>query len=285
MKKVYMHTNYWEKEGELEKTFKLASMNGYDGIELRMSGKSVGLKEDVYRKEICRLKDKYPEMELTFGCPVDFVVENESARKREEENVITFILWAEKNLGTKVFNFFTGVMTCADYMEFHLNGSAMATEKHYTRVAAHLTRVGEAIRGSGIKIALESHNCYIHDLPDAIRKLLDMVEADNVGVNLDYGNIFLHKLGGSLDDALDKLKDRIFYVHLKNAVKVAGAFYITPLAEGMIDNFHLLSLLKGIGYKGPICLEFPGLGDHFSAAARDSAYFKVIVKSRWKGAD
>lgn len=72
----------------------MGSTNGYDGIELRMSGKSVGLEEDAYRREICRLKDRYAGMELTFGCPVDFVVESESARKKEEKEVISFILSA-----------------------------------------------------------------------------------------------------------------------------------------------------------------------------------------------
>lgn len=281
MKKVYMHINYWEKKGELEKAFQIASMNGYKGIELRMSGESVGLGEDRYKDEICRLKDKYPELALTFGCPADFVVEDISRRNRDEEKVISFMLWAENNLSTKFFNFFTGNMTGADYIKFDLNGSAMATEGHYRQVAGHLSRVGEALRGRSLKIALESHNCYIHDLPDAICKLLGMVRADNVGVNLDYGNIFLHKLGGSLEEAVEKLREKIFYVHLKNLIKITGAFWVTRLADGMIDNFQFVSLLKKIGYEGPVCLEFPGQGDHFTAAARDITYFNSIGKSIW----
>ncbi len=281
MNKVYMHINYWEKKGELERTFKLASMNGYNGIELRMSGKSVGLEESVYRKELCRLKDKYPQMELVFGCMANFMVEDKTARKKDEKDVIDFILWANKKLNTNVFNFFTGVLTSTDYVKFDLNGSAMATEKQYAQAAAHLTSIGDAIKDKGIKIALESHNCYIHDVPDAICKLLDMVEADNVGVNLDYGNIFLNKHGGSLENAVEKLKSRIFYVHLKNIIKIADSFYGTTLADGMIDNFQFISLLKEIGYEYPVCLEFPAQGDHFSSAQRDIAYFKNVLKSTW----
>ena len=112
-----------------------------------------------------------------------------------------------------------------------------------------MTGVGKAVAEADIKIALESHHCYIHDIPEAINNLLGRVNADNVGVNLDYGNIFLHKHGGSLDEAVEKLKDRIFYVHLKNVIKIADTFYCSTLADGMIDNFQFVSLLKEIGYR------------------------------------
>ncbi|MDD5686719.1 MAG: sugar phosphate isomerase/epimerase [Elusimicrobia bacterium] len=279
--KIYLHINYWERNGELENLFKLAKMNGYNGVELRRYGKSAGLADEAYKEEVCRLRDKYPKIEITFGCPMEFMNENESVRKSEEEQAIAFFLWAEKEFGTKTFNAMTGTLTCAEYRKFEVNGSAMATENHYKWAATHLDAVGMAVKSKGIKLALESHNCFIHDLPDSINKLFGMMKTDNVGVNIDYGNIMVHKYGGSLENAIEKLKDRIFYAHMKNVIVVANDLYCTTLAEGMIDNFQFVNLLKKIGYKGVYCLEFPALGDHFSAARRDIEYFKTVLKSKW----
>jgi sugar phosphate isomerase/epimerase len=284
MNPIYMHINYWERKGQLERAFELAKMNGYDGIELRMSGERMGFdKAEDYRNAVCRLRDKYPGFGITFVMTMNFMTPDAAVRKAEAEKGIEFFLWAEKNVGTKTFNAFTGSLSRGTPPSFEVSGSGMATPEHYAWAAEGLTDVGKAIAGKGIRLALESHNNALHDIPVPIRRLLDMVKTDNIGVNLDHGNIILNEFGGGVPESIELLKDKIFYIHLKNMIVMGKRFYCTTLADGMIDHFEYLSCLKKIGYSGIITIEYPARGDHFSAARRDIEYLRSIMDHPWLG--
>jgi hypothetical protein len=98
------------------------------------------------------------------------------------------------------------------------------------------------------------------------------------------GNIVLHPDGESLEDALEILNGKIYYVHLKNILQLRGeGFAAVGLAEGCIDTRKFLRMLKEQGYRHPICIEAPRLGDRDYFAAGDLAYTRSLLESLdWK---
>ena len=140
--------------------------------------------------------------------------------------------------------------------------------------------LGKAAGELGFKFAFETHMCYIHDTPEAAKKLVDMIGSPAIGVNLDYGNVIYLGNAPSLNDTINLLGKALFYVHLKNSIRtspVAGLRTPTSLAEGEINNRELLKLLKNSGFSGPVCIEAPRPGDREWFVRSDLAYVGQLM--------
>ena len=278
--KVYLHVNYHEGPGKYDDLFKIADMNGYDGIELRWKYAYDDMDQAAYQRKVIELKNQYPELELSFGGIVDFMSDDHDKVKRDTESYLEFLEWAKTNCGTRVMNFFTGAMVRPDahYYEFDRNGSGMAEDINYERSAAGLNIVGDKAAELGILIALETHNCYLHDLPKACRRLLRETGHDAVGINLDMGNIVINKNGCDTKEAVDTIgEDKIYYAHLKNVLMYKkDIFMSTRLEEGHIDNTYILSRIGQSVRSGVVTVEYACPGDGIIAAKRDMEYVKFM---------
>ena len=119
------------------------------------------------------LKQRYPEMEIVFGGHIGFCRGKDDDIARDVEAYGKFLEWAKKTCDTKVMNFFTGNIfpTFGGYGvgAMHLGGSGIACEADYERAAAGLRTVGDMAAPLGIKLALETHNGYLHDVPVRVR--------------------------------------------------------------------------------------------------------------------
>lgn len=282
--KVLLHVNYHEGPGKmLEELFALAERNGCDGVELRWKYRFDDRTQAEYREEVVRLKHLHPDMDIVFGACVDFCRGDQETVEREISEFIEFMAWAKAHCGSTLFNFFTGGLTRKDtpYHEFEVNGSGMAEEGDFERSAAGLRTVGDAAAKLGIRLALETHNNYLHDLVPACRKLMDMTNHPAVGLNFDQGNIALNPKGGTVDSFFEALSDKVYYAHLKNVQVVrgknGGGYFITRLEEGCINQRRVMELLKKHLQGGVIAIEYPCPGDSITAAKRDMNYLRELL--------
>ena len=277
--KYYLHVNYYEGPGKLEGLFELAKNNSYDGVELRYKYAFSDMSQEEYQAKVIELQKKH-SLEVSFGGCVDFMLDDDSAVQRNLEQYLSFMEWAVEKLNTHSFNFFTGnlIRPEAAYFDFDRNGSGIAEEEHYEKAAEGLKKVGAKAAELRARIALETHNCYLHDLPKPCAKLLSKVNLDNVGVNYDHGNIFINKNGSSIEEVFNIIGDEILYVHLKNIFSPhdKSFFLSTRLEEGHIDTMDIMKRLKTRGFDGVVCTEYACTGDGVIAAKRDSDYLKFI---------
>lgn len=106
-----------------------------------------------------------------------------------------------------------------------------------------------------------------------------MINVPSVGINLDYGNVVYFKNKPTLKEAIEVVKDKLYYVHLKNSVGLRdGSRFPTGLCEGEINHREYLKLLKENNYTGPICIEAPRSGDREWYAKQDIAYIKSVIE-------
>ncbi len=276
--KILLHVNYYEGAGKIDTLFDLAKINGCDGVELRQKYRFPDMDQRQYQDKVESLKQKYPEMEITFGCMVNFTGGTEDEVKQETAVLFDFMDWASRKCGTSTMNFFTGGMQRKDveYTDFDLNGSGMATEEHYQKAAKGLQIVGDKAASLNVLMALETHNCYLHDLAKPCKKLMDMTAHKNIGINYDHGNIVLNKNGESIEDVFSLLEGKIYYAHLKNLLKFKNSFMITHLEAGYIDTMEVVNALKSNLKSGMLAIEYPCPGDGIIAAKRDMEYMHFI---------
>lgn len=278
--KVLLHVNYHERPGGLDELFEIANEFDYNGVELRWKYGFDDMNQKEYQEKVLSLKEKYPEFEITFGGIIDFCRGQTDVVEEETTKYLEFMDWAKTNLNTKVMNFFTGVLHNkeVDDYKFHAHGSTLATNDDYERSAKGLRIIGDKAAELNMLIALETHTSYLHDLPAPSRKLLDMTNHDAIGMNIDYGNIFINKNKSSLSESFDVLSDKIYYAHLKNVLLCGAVCVDTHLEQGDINNMDFLKLLKSNLKSDLITLEYPSSGDGIIAAKRDMEYIKFLKK-------
>jgi sugar phosphate isomerase/epimerase len=120
---------------------------------------------------------------------------------------------------------------------------------------------------------------YIHDTPEATRKLVDLIGSPNFGINMDYGNTVYFPDFPAVEDAIDIYGDKLFYTHLKNSVPKVGGRTPVALSEGEINHRLYLKKLREVGFEGPIGIEAPRPGDRVWFAQKDLEYYKAVAAS------
>lgn len=294
MNKAIMHINYVEAafasfcKKTVDDICKQAADIGFDGIEFRdyppKGFESLSFKE--YATQIAESKKKYGLSEILFGIGVQACT---SADKEERSKCIADAIEKAKIAndicGTTICNTFcSGIFSPIptapeDSYEFH--GSAAATQNDWDLTVDAFQQIGRELEKIGVKFGFETHMHYIHDLPEATKKLVDLIDSPMIGINMDYGNTVYFPVRPTVEQAIDLYGDKLFYVHLKNSTPVPGGAFrmATGLADGVINHRVYLAKLKQVGFTGPIGIEAPRAGDKIWFAQQDFNYFKAVMAS------
>ncbi len=279
---VIMHVNYCEQGQTILEICEKAVSWGFDGVEFRRKRARVDETVEGYLDSIAEGVQKSGLKYVLFGGPgPNLNNEDKGAREAEIQSAIDFFRMASERFKLTVNNTFTGGLTnktpgvpAADYTQ---HGSFIATEDQWSW-AAEFKELGKLANELGFRFAFEAHMNYIHDTPAAAKKLADLIDEPSVGVNLDYGNAVYFPKNPSIADTIKALGNKLYYVHLKNSISIAGKRFPTGLSEGEINHREYLRLLKESGFDGPICIEAPRPGDREFYAQVDLAYTKSLLK-------
>lgn len=278
MPDILMHINYFERPYTLSTLFDKAKFYGYDGVELR--GKADGLSTSEYLAAVKAEMDRTGTTSVVIACPCNLNNPDADARAAEVEWA-SDLLRQSAAIGVKLFNTMAGPMLAEGtaYSEFHLNGSGCATWQQWAWAVEGYKQLGAVAEELGVRMAFETHNCYIHDLAKPTAEFLRRIDSPAIGANLDMGNIVLNKNGEPLTEALTVLDDKIYYNHLKNVFKPSvGGYVICGLPHGVIDNRVWAKFLMEKGNNSPICLEAPRQGDRDFFAKEDIEYFRWVLE-------
>lgn len=149
---------------------------------------------------------------------------------------------------------------------------------------------------TGLRTVFHHHCAGYVETPDEIATLLDGTNPERLGLVFDTGH-YVHGTGREDVDlvaALDRFKERIWYIHLKDIEpRVArrsreeGWDYFTgvrhgvycELGKGCVDFPALLRWLARRDYKGYVLVEqdiLPGMGTPKESAARNREYLRSI---------
>lgn len=289
---VIMHVNYGEQRYDsygsntVADICKMAAELGFDGIEFRGTPPKEFKEMPFldYAKQIEAGMKEYGLSHILMGMLVgECLSTDKDARQKSIDTVVEKTKIANDLLGTTVFNCFTSYIACpvktktAIGVEF--NGSAAATEEQWKLTVDLYQQLAKKLEPLGVKYAFETHMNYIHDLPEATMKLVNLIDSPVIGVNMDFGNTMYFPEHPTVEEAIDLYGDKLFYTHLKNSSPVAGGRKASALSDGEINHRVYLKKLKAVGYAGPIGIEAPRPGDRYWFAQQDLAYYKTVAQS------
>ena len=280
MNPILLHRTYF---GNNETTFRKAWEIGFSGVEVNAPGFNEAIKEiPACADSLARWKDKWLVGTMVLNFPMTLMSGDEWGNRNAyfDKMAESFMLAAGK-LGVKTINTVAGGALIADgcsYTDYGKNGSATATDTHWERGVEMLKNACSLAAEHGIVLTIETHGCLLHDTPKTTLKLLDLVDADNLMINLDIPNMVLTMGDLPLESDIESLIPRVGHVHLKNLRYIlGGGFLLEGASVGAVDYRPIVAKLNDIGYDGAFSLEFPGgRGDTEVAARQDFVFAQKL---------
>jgi inosose dehydratase len=127
-------------------------------------------------------------------------------------------------------------------------------------VIAALRQLGDTAAGLGITIALETHKGPTQNAA-AMLALMDEVDHPGVRLNFDTGNIGYYNRGVDPVDELEKVKDLVKNVHVKDSRGGFEDWYFPAVGDGgSVDFTRIRRILDGAGFQGAYTIEIEGIG-------------------------
>lgn len=163
--------------------------------------------------------------------------------------------------------------------------SRYASTTDYEHTANAVTDVANIAADLGVEISIEVHQNSIADNSWSALHLLELIDASNVGINPDLGNIYwtYDIPEESCEEAIVALAPRVNYWHCKSLCRVhipdlETAIYVqVPLPDGEIDYRFAIAALLDAGYEGYLAIEGVRDGDAFHQDGRSVAYVKSLL--------
>ena len=149
-------------------------------------------------------------------------------------------------------------------------------------VVRNLQRLGDVSADVGVTLALETHKGPTQNAA-AMLALMEEVHHPNVLLNFDTGNIAYYNEGVDPCDELEKVKDLVRNVHVKDNRGRLEDWYFPAVGDGgAVDFARVLRILDGVGYQGAYTIEIEGIGgepepgfeERQNRIARSAAYLK-----------
>ena len=293
--KFIMHINYGEigakfgtyGRNTVDSICKMAAEIGYDGIEFRSAVPTdVDLSFEDYIEEIAKAKKKYGLSEIMFAIGIkECSNPDKEERQKSIERAGEIAKIVNDKCGTTICNTsgkaIKSPIASVPGSAYQFHGSAAATKEEWKLTVDSYQQFAKVIEPLGMKFAFETHMNYIHDSPAPARKLVDEIGSPNIGINMDFGNTVYFPTFPDLEETIDLYGDKLFYTHLKNSVKLAGAErnYPVALSDGMINHKIYFTKLKEIGFSGPVGIEAPRPGDRKWFAKQDFDYAKELYNN------
>lgn len=166
--------------------------------------------------------------------------------------------------------------------------------------SANAEEVARIVQGeTGLRTVFHPHCAGFIETPDEVERLLDLTDAELMGLVFDtghhvYGSAKADEDGQSAVLGLERFWDRVWYVHFKDcdgtvaerarregwdlrqAVR-AGVF--AELGKGTVDFAAVLDVLRRRGYSDWITVEqdvLPGMGTPKESAGRNRAFLRGL---------
>lgn len=295
MNKTIMHINYGEVSGNhfgkktVDDICRMAAQIGYDGIEFRGEPpvEMAGITFREYAVAIAAAKKKYSLSEILFGIAVrGYTSDDKATREKAISDVVEKVKLANDICGTTLCNTFgediQAKIPTVPVGAYEFAGSAAATGKDWDMTVDAFGKIGAELEKIGVRFAFETHMIFLHDLPEASKRLVDLIDSPAIGINMDYGNTVYFPEYPTVEETVELYGDKLFYTHLKNSVRAPGngnKRLPTALSDGEINHRTYLKKLSDVGFNGPIGIEAPRPGDREYFARKDFEYFKSVVNA------
>ena len=233
----------------LDETIRRIAAIGFDGIDI-WGGRPHAYRRDLSEKEIGFLRKLLSDADLAvasfipaqFRYPTCLCSPNETIH-RDSVTYICESIETAAALGAPI------VSVCPGHSLF-----GQSREDAWGRLCESLDTICGYAAQCGLRIAVEPADKYETDLINTTAeamKLIEELEHENLGVLLDNGHA--HVVGESIDQAVRRLGDRLFHVHVDDNNGLRDQ-HLVP-GNGDFDFASFITALREVGYDGYLAAE------------------------------
>ena len=225
----------------MEEVVQRAREFGYFGVELRLQDGEV-IRPDTGKEVRRRWRALFAESGVEIagiGASTRFAAADEGERRVQEDDLVRYVELAS-DLGAPMVRTFGGAFPEAD------RDGAIA------RTAQSIARAVERTAGSGIVIALETHDGF--SASATVREALELV--DNPAARALWDTHHPVRMGETPAQTFANLADTLYHVHLKDARQVGDGWELVGFGEGDVPVRDIVHTLLAHGYDGWYCVEW-----------------------------
>lgn len=127
-------------------------------------------------------------------------------------------------------------------------------DENYTGVVSALKYITGELKPYNQNLLMETGQ----EPPIVLKRLIEDVKADNLGINYDPANLMMYGSANPVD-GIKILGSYIRSVHAKDGSYPTDGYELGkeyPIGEGEVDFPGVFNGLKALGYKGPISVEY-----------------------------
>ncbi len=184
-----------------------------------------------------------------LGCYINPVEIDENSRKIQIERFKNFICYA-KDFNAGVIGTETGIAGTVE--ETH-------TDKVYGEFLNNMSPLVEKAEEMGVKIGIEPVWIYTIYSVDMMERMIRDMQSDSLAVILDISNMITaenhHTQDYMIQDAFDRLGDRIRTIHLKDYKFTEEGKRFTPAGTGLLNTKLIFENIKAMKNKPQIILD------------------------------
>jgi sugar phosphate isomerase/epimerase len=136
----------------------------------------------------------------------------------------------------------------------------------------------EQVKKYNIKLAIHNHGPgdNLYPTPQDVYEKIKSLDK-RIGLCIDIGHV--QRLGLDPSVMLEKYKDRLYDMHMKDVIKTSEEDSPVEIGRGMIDIPKVIKTLKKIKYKGNIAFEYEKDGNAPLAGLAESVgYVRGVIK-------
>lgn len=159
--------------------------------------------------------------------------------------------------------------------------SEQAEDSIWSQTVAELQEACDRAKRLNIVLAAEMHSDTLTDTGESSRRLVELVNRDNFGLNFQAS---IRPRKESPEERLRQVRDFVVHTHIQNFYSLltesSEPLHRAPVSQGLIDYYPLLEMLCENGYSGFYALEFAaceGEGKR-EALAEDLRYLKSLFR-------
>jgi len=202
----------------------------------------------------------------------------EIREKLQAANLIPFSMSGHTNLmdteripdfiaNMRLANFFKCDYIVSSIGEAHLKDKAVVSNEE---VAQHIAALVPHLEAYELQMVLENHG--EHATGEVIKKIVDLVGCERVGINYDTANVIYFAGINPMED-MPKCIDQIKHLHLKDKIGGEKEWHFPAIGKGTIEFPKLFKLLDDAGNDSPVSIEI----EFTSSGAKDLAEINQAV--------
>jgi inosose dehydratase len=154
----------------------------------------------------------------------------------------------------------------------------------YKRLGELLTQLGKRTADLGIQVGYHNHMGAMGQTPEGVEQIMDAVDPRYAKLELDVAHYF--QGGGDPAKAVEKYRDRLLFLHLKDVERLEGAagtresYRFVELGRGSVNLAAVLGALRKINFRGWGIVELDAVPDKARTPKESAVINKKYVEEK-----